>query len=400
VGAIIAVGKLQNWGPEPFLVLLILTFFSVGLLVVGVLILRRSKPIGTIPTPVNGKVGEYIPNSPTMEELDGSPYTVFYQPPVKGKNGRPSSLRISTPVKAAGEFQVTIETWFDKLCKQLGIAVEIQTGDAPFDEQCYIRTDSEEFTKAYLADPIKRVAIVDLRRFGFPEVTVKDGTISATWVGFDPRTNDRPDLTADVAARLILLARNLPAHQPEFEHRTGQHRKMWQTFCWVCLVAYALTVLSLIPFTPVETVDLLLRAAPVVLLGYPVFGFISALLLKGTSTSHYKWGGLMLSALLLFPAGSMGTVALVNGALDSSQPVTHNAVIVEKYTTRSKSKTKYHVRVASWRTPGETLSYQISSSEYGGVVTGQSQMIVTTHEGALGMEWLKSRVVNLNPPKP
>ncbi|MCI0702476.1 MAG: hypothetical protein L0241_15440, partial [Planctomycetia bacterium] len=358
------------------------------------------RPIGCIPTTVDGKVGEYIPNVSTTYEMDGSSYTVRYEPPVKGKNGRPSSLIIHTPVETKGEFQIVVETWFDKLCKRFGLAREIETGDDSFDEQCYIRTDMEEFTKAYLSDPVKRVAIVDLRRFGFNSVSVDDGDVSVIWSGFDPLKHDQPNLVEDVAARLILLARNLPAHQPEFEHRTGQHRKMWQAVCWLGLVAYALTIFSLIAFTPVVTFDLLLRAAPVLLLGFPLFAFVSALLLSGTSTSHYKWGGLMLGSLILLPLGSAGSVALLNGLLDSSQPVTHTAVITEKYTSRSKNKTRYHVRCESWRKPGETLSYQISSAEYGAVVPRLSRMMVTTHAGGLGIEWQKSRQVVLNPPKP
>src|SRR5262245_14251852 len=244
IGTILALGKIQNWGAAPFLALLTLAFIGAGLLVIAVLILRNSKPIGAVPTPVDGKVGGYIPNVSSTFELDGSPYTVLYSPPVKGKNGRPSSLIIHTPVKTKGEFQIVVETWFDKFCKRVGLATEIQTGDEAFDKQCYIRTDMEEFTKAYLTDPLKRVAIVDLRRFGFNTVSVDDGDVSVMWTGFDPLKHDQPHLVEEVAARLILLARNLPPHQPEFDHRTGQHRKLWQGICWSFLVVFALTMLS------------------------------------------------------------------------------------------------------------------------------------------------------------
>ena len=396
-GTLMALGRLPAWGAELLLVFLLLDAVSVVMLIAAVAVLRRGRPIGAVPTPVNGKVGAYVWNAPSNQELDGSPYAVLYLPPVKGKNGRPSSLRISTPVATKGECHVTRETWFDRLCKRFGLAREVQTGDADFDSACYVRSDTPEFAAAYLTDAMKRVAIVDLRRFGFPEVTIKDGTISATWHGFDPIRNDRPELAPDVAARLILLARNLPPHQPEFDHRVGTHRMMWQVVLWVFLVAFAVMMVSLIAFPPIVTSDLVGRIVPGIALGLVAFASISAWLLHGTSTAHYAWARLVLGSLILLPLGSVGTGAFINGVPDRSPEVTHTAAIVEKYTTKSKSKTKYHVRCALWREPGRTVSFEISAHEHAAVVVGQSKMVVTTRAGWLGAEWLKRSHLELQP---
>jgi hypothetical protein len=400
MGTILALAQLPAWGPELLLVCLLIDVVSVVLLVGAAALIRRGRAVGEVPTPVDGKVGSYVPNAHVEQSLDGSPYTVLYTPPVKGKHSRPSSLIISTPASTTGEFEVAVETWFDRLCKRVGLAVEIETGDDAFDEACYVRTDAVEFTEAYLADPVKRVAIVDLRRFGFNTVSLDDGDVSVVWTGFDPLKHDKPDLTADVAARLILLARNLPEHRPEFDNRSGRHRKLYQGVLWVFLIGFALSMLSLIAFPPLAFPDLLLLAAPGLVLGWLTFGYVSALLLRGTSTSHYKWAGLMLGSLVLFPLGGIGTTALLNGTLDSSQPVVHHAPIVEKYTTRSKNKTKYHVRCASWREPGETFSYQVNSEDYRAVVPDQSNMVLTTQSGLLGVEWVASKRLEIRPPKP
>ena len=332
-------------------------------------------------------------------ELDGSPYTVLYTPPVPGKHPRPSVLRISTPAPAQGEFHMAPQTWFDRVCKRFGLATEIETDDEVFNAECYVRSDTPDFAAAYLADPIKRVAILDLRRLGFPEVLLTGGTLSASWTGFNPKAHEKPDLSADTAARLLILARNLPEHRPEFDHRTGGHRKKWQAVLWLFLVGFALTMLSLIPFTPIHALDLIVRALVVLVLGLPAFAYLAAIFLRGTSTSHYAWGGLMGGAVFLFPLGSVGSTALVNGLADDSAQVVHNAPITEKYTTRSKNRTNYHVRVASWRNPGETESFQISGSEYNAVVPNQSQMVITTRAGAFGIEWLVSKSVNVRPGK-
>ena len=106
----------------------------------------------------------------------------------------------------------------------------------------------------------------------------------------------------------------------------------------------------------------------------------------------------MSGAVFLFPLGSVGSTARERSRGRLRQ-VVHNAPITEKYTTRSKNRTNYHVRVASWRNPGETESFQISGSEYNAVVPNQSQMVITTRAGAFGIEWLVSKRVNVRPGK-
>jgi hypothetical protein len=312
---------------------------------------------------------------------------------VKGKHGRPSALTITVPVPTTGEFQVVPETWFDRFCKRLGVATEIQTGDDTFDAESYVRTDAVEFTQEYLADPVKRIAILDVRRLGFPKVTLKDGTVTALWTGFDPGRHDKPDLTADAAARLVLLARNLPPHKPEFDSRTGQHRKEWQVAFWAFLALFAATILSLIAYPPTWAGELVGTAALVFVPGLAIFAYLSAWLLSGTSTSHYAWGALMLGAVFLVPMGSIGTVGLLNGALDKSKMQVHTQLIVDKYTTRSKNTTHYHVKCASWREGGGTESFKVSSTDYNAVVPHRSHMVVATCPGALGIEWLDGKRV-------
>jgi hypothetical protein len=376
---------------------MILGGFGAAMLIGGLAGYRRA---AARPPAADGGPGDYAPNQTVTRELDGAPYSVHYTPPVHGKNSRPSCLRVSTPVEARGEFHMAPETWFDQVCKRFGLAVEIETGDALFDAECYVRSDTPEFAAEYLADPVKRVAIRDLRRLGFAGVTLEGGTLTAAWTGFNPKVNDRPELCADAAARVVLLARNLPPHMPEFERRTGTHRKQWQAVLWLFLAGFAATLLSLIAYTPLDGLGVMLRALIILVPGLPVFAYLAAGLLRGTSTSHTAWGGLMIGALFLFPAGSCGTVTLLNGALDPSPPVVREAVIVEKYTTRSKNRTNYHVRVASWRNPGRTESFEVSSADHQAVVPHQSRMAVTTRAGLLGVEWMAAKRVVANPAGP
>ena len=392
LGTIAAIGNMPARGqPQLLVAMLIIDFVAAALLILSITLLRRTRPIGAIPKVIDGKIGVYTPNTPLTGELDDVPYTILYLPPIRGKNGRPSLLTVSVPVETAGEFQIAPETWFDRFCKKLRVAAEIETGDETFDAESYVRSDAVEFTQEYLADPVKRIAILNVRQLGFPRVVLKDRMVAAQWTGFDPARDDKPELAEDAAARLVLLARNLPPHKPEFEIRTGQHRKKWQVVLWVFLAIFALTILSLIGYSPIWASDLLLQAAFVIIPGIPIFAYLSAWLLSGTSTSHYAWGALMLGTLFLFPIGCIGTVGLLNGVLDNSAGVVHTQLIVDKYTTKSKNSTNYHVKCVSWRAPGATESFTVTAVDYGAVVPNRSHLVVTTRSGALGIEWLESK---------
>jgi hypothetical protein len=380
-------------GNDLLLAGLILEGAGVVLLILGGVCYRRAGPLmrRSSESSADTPAFLYVPNKPIAQELDGATYTVLYTPPVKGKHARPPVLRVSTPADAPGEFHMAPETWFDRACKRFGLAVEVETGDAAFDEECYVRSDTPEFAAAYLADPLKRVAIRDLRRIGFSEVILKNHDLAATWTGFTPRSHDQPDLCVDAAARLLILARNLPEHRPEFENRVGARRRQWQFFLWALLALFALTLLSLLACPVLSGSELLVRALIILVPGLPMFGYLAAALLRGTSTSHHAWAALMIGAVLLFPVGSVGTIALLNGLLDQSAATPHDALVVERYTTKSKNSVNYHVRVASWRDAGQTESFQVSSAEFNMVVPHQSHFVVTTHPGLLGVEWVESK---------
>jgi len=363
-----------------------------SLLIIGIRVLRRGKPIisGSVTEKSGTRIGKYVALVPKNLELDGAFYTVLYTPPTKGKNKQPSKLRISTKVDVDGEFEIVPESGLDRFGKRWGLAAEIQTLDETFDDHCFVRTDTVALAEAYLTNPDNRAIIADLHRKSFKSVALQKGEIHTTWVGFDPLVNDSPDLAEEIGARLILLSRKLPPDLPEVDLVPGRRRKQLTIFSWVVLVAYAGTIVSLIGHVPVHESDLLVRALPVFLLGFPLFLFVAGLLVRGTSRSHYSWRGLLIGGFLLFPVGSIGTISGLNTVLDQSDEEVHDMRIIRKYTTKSKNSTSYHVECESWRDPVGTESFKISSSEYTGVQEGQSRLLVATHSGGLGFEWVKN----------
>jgi hypothetical protein len=134
-----------------------------------------------------------------------------------------------------------------------------------------------------------------------------------------------------------------------------------------------------------------------VVAGLLAFGWITAWALRGAAASKDAWLDLMITALVLFPMGAMGTTALVNGYFDPSPPVFHRARIVDKTVRRAKGGPAHYVVCASWNAPGETIEFLVSSAEYDRVVVGRSEMHVTTSAGWLGIEWIRARQLVIAP---
>ncbi len=112
--------------------------------------------------------------------------------------------------------------------------------DKQFDDECYARSETPAFAAAYLTDPVKRIAILDLRRLGFREVALNNGKLSATWTGFNPTSDHRDDLASEVAARLLVLREIYRSRNSEFAERPTSHAaasgKWYSGLCWsVCV---------------------------------------------------------------------------------------------------------------------------------------------------------------------
>lgn len=343
-----------------------------------------------------GRDGDYVHNVPVEYEADGAPYTVLYQPPVKGKNGKPSSLTVSAPAATPSTMQFKRETAFDRLGKSLGIAVEHQTQDFEFDDAVYIRTPSENYAERYLADPSRRAAITDLLGLGFTEVRLTGENVEAVWQSFDPAKNDRPSLTYQAALDLFDMANDVPAEDPDEAFlRTTDMRSVWHVLLWLVAGAFAASAIIGFAFPPLRETALFLPALLAFLFVYPVFGFFAALLLGGTSTSHDRWGRLMGICVALIGVGCVGDVAVLNGVGDTGQPTEHLVTVANKRISRGRRSTTHYAVIPSWDRPGDMLDIRVSSAEYERVIPGRTKVKVTTCPGRLGIEWIKSKEVLL-----
>ncbi len=281
-------------------------FFGIIMLTVGRSIFKKGEPIGVVPKPVEGRVGNFLANASETREKDGREYEVHYVTPVKGKNGRPSSLHVRVPCLTPTKMEFHQENWFDRFSKSIGIAREYQSGDADFDSDIYVRCPSEAYAELYLADADRRAAVLAIRKLGFRDVQLTGSQAVAFWPGFDPSKHDHPELVSAASDLLAVLAKDVPAEDPDNAAERGDRRKSMLTFLWFIMIGYACTMFFLIPFTPVYAGDLLYTAAPIFIGGYVFFGWMAAFLIGGTSNAHDRWGTLMVVGFLLQSAGFEG----------------------------------------------------------------------------------------------
>jgi hypothetical protein len=377
----------------------VVAFVGLLLLVVARAVMRRTQPMqprAPSPISVSSHVGQFLVDTPEIRESDGRRYEVHYLKPIPGKNGRPSSLHIRVDAPTPTTLQFHPENWFDRFSKSIGIAREHHSGDDEFDREVYVRCPSEAYAELILADADRRSAVLALRKLGFHNVQLDGSQAVAHWPQFDPAKHDHPELVSATADLLAVLAKDLPAEDPDDAANRIDRRRGWLVFLWFAVILYAITIVSLGFCPPIHTSELMLTALPTFIGGYIAFGWIAAFLIGGTSTSHDKWGVLMVFALLFHGLGSVGTTAAINGLGDPGPLVQHDLVIVDKRTHTSSGKSKktsYYAKVASWEPAGGTLEFKVGSGEYSQIVPGRSKLHLVVGSGRMGFEWLKSQHV-------
>lgn len=376
---------------------------GVVLLILAWVVLRGSRPFGigkfADGDAIDGTYHQFVANLPQQAELLDRTYTTLYQPPIKGKNGRPSLLRVCAPTPCELEFTITRQTWFDRFAKRIGLVIELESGDPEFDAAFYIRTDANEFVQAFVNDPAKRRAIRELFHLGFAEVALRDNEFQANWTGFDPAKNDQQELLAEAAAHLFILGEDLPFVEPDLDESPSAQRQPAHIALWVAALGLAPAFLWAFWYKPVFISELIVAALPIVIPAYAAYLVSAVLLLRGTSTAHDRWARLFWVGMLTFALGGTGAVAAANAMLDRAAPKLHQTTIVDKRSSRSRNSTTYYVACNSWRPGGERIEFTVSSSEFNRVQIGQSRLDVTASPGWLGVEWVVERHLVLQPRK-
>jgi len=329
----------------------------------------------------------------------GRSFTARYTPSSKNT---PATVRITTPLEATGKTdpfgehrvfahdQVDVrpyivlrrETAIDRFGKRHGLNREIEVGDAAFDAAVYIETSSlEANVRRTLTSATLRKAVAELLDSGVRRVVLDPTGLYAERA---VRAREEP---GDGIDRDMALLADVAAALPAF--KAGQADKPHWRFEIIVFVAAVIFTIMLLPFrVPAPLGDSVLYAGiggGLALWALAMTGVVR--FLRGRSDSLRRIGAVFIATLGLLPWGTYEALCGANRTLDPSPAIGHPTSIVRVWTSRSKSNTYFHVDVASWRPDEAIVSLNVSSAFAQRAAVGR-KIVVTTHAGKFGWEWV------------
>jgi hypothetical protein len=325
-------------------------------------------------------------------QLNGYKYYYEYS---SGSKNRPSYFKVWLDCPSPGGFTLGREGWLDRICKRLGICAEIQTGDFAFDREFYVRTDSVAFTRTYLAAPEVREAVKAISVRGFPEI-VHDGSVLKAGVSpFQPAKDAGSVEIEPVVRELMQLAKGVPPESYEPRIIGVPAWKIRRNFVYTFSILLMLAGMGLFfwgyyQYPPLHGRDIFMYIVGYVIAACLFFIALSVVLLKGRSSSHTDLLTNTLFALIGFPLFGFGGAVVLNGFLDASAVVYHDARVTGRHYTSSRGSRTYYLKVKSWNGLAEGENIRVDSSMYHKVRVGDTVLTVGTRAGYLGFEWLES----------
>lgn len=332
-------------------------------------------------------------------QLNGCTYYYEYY---AGSKNRPSYFRIWLECPAEGSFRLGREGWLVGLFKWLGISMEIQTGDSRFDREFYIQTDMVNFTRRFLASPDTREAIRRIHASGYPEFSLDGEIIEARRSPFTP-LKGTADLETDTVVReLKWLAGQVPEESREPRLAGMPAWKLRRNVVYVltgfgAAAGLGLTLLGLHRYTPLRAMDVFTFSLGYVVPAFLVFTVISVHLLKGRSSSYKDVLSNLLFSLIGFPLTGFGGTMVLNGALDETDVVYHDARVTGKHYTTSRNTRSYYLEITSWNGNAGGEQVRVSHGVYHRAKVGRSVLTVGTRAGRLGFEWITDYRIKRTP---
>ena len=316
----------------------------------------------------------------------------FYQY-FAGSRNAPSYFKIWIDCPSRGDFRIGKESFIDRTFKQLGIAVEVQTGDSQFDQDYYLNTNSVAFTGACFSSPERRQAVNELFKLNFKKISHNGKTLEIKITPFTLAKGFDKAIIESAVSQLIALGRDLP--EDYYEPRvigTPAWKFRRAIIYTVSITSVVVGIAGLIwanaSYPPLDAFlifkDSLGHAVP----AFIIFCAVSIVFLKGRSSSHVDLLINLGIALFGIPLASYSGMLVSNGYLDKAPASYHEVMAIDKYYTRSKNSTTYHVRLQSWRENHGSEKIKVNKYTYDQVHRNRTMMGITTRPGHLGYEWL------------
>ncbi len=341
-------------------------------------------------------------------ERDGRRFRVSWVPPSKNI---PPGMRIGVAVDEPGEAffgavtaspergvlvhpgQVVFrrESSLDRFGKRVRVNRELQTGDRAFDHEVYVESDaSDADLSAIVGSPSLRQGVLVALQWARSITLEKQGFLTLHRFHLLPEdfTEESIKWATDTLSR---MAGALPLLSPAPRRTRGAFQR-WLVVGTVVGSIVAMVAI-IVPALVWETTghELQQTAARASLITWPAWAALCFFALRGRSTGLRDVILTLSLSLVGVPMGWVAGLYLLNCGLDSAQPATYEASIVDGRISRGKSTT-YYVSVKSWRPGPESLTLRVTSGQYRAyrAAPGKVLAVVTTKPGRLGFEWLQS----------
>jgi hypothetical protein len=336
-------------------------------------------------------------------QLDKIAFNYVYYP---AASKIPPSFLIFLPWDGPLTFAIRREGRVERLFKRLGVNRETQVGHRGFDDRFYIVTDQEEATRRHLFSARQRQAVERLFELGVSEVRVTQGRVQASILPFQGRAPLAREWLRQAVEALLILRDGLPSAHPGEPNWTletlpeaptdNPFRGPWtsrRTFAYgLALLLFIGGVVAfpagVIFYPPLDDQEFFLAGLGPAIPALLLFVGLAVALLRGRADSHKDLLLVLFFGLIGTPLCGYGGLALLNGLLDSGAPSQHVALVTQKYTSKSKNDTHYHLRLASWRRPGQEEHIKVNEPTYDALTPGHDRLLLTTRPGRLGLEWV------------
>jgi hypothetical protein len=323
--------------------------------------------------------------------VDGYSVTSGYR--LRRKNN-PSSLFLAIYADFNASVLIRRETSADGFLKKVGLNVEIQTNDPVFDREFYIECNDPLFVSDFTGAPEVKQALRNLF-VQFDYVVVQGNCCKVVQSPAPDMTAVVPGILEQAARAMIVLVRHLPSvtgSSVSATPLTDEFNRSYRFFLWTSaatLAAGFVAVILMRMYEPLEKMRLfqasLLISGPLMLM-FVMYAFNE---LKGRAASAKVFIPVALLVAAGFVLLGWSGAAVLNGLLDVSAPVAHQATVGAKYVNRGKTIT-YRVMIIGWNNQSDGFSFPVSSAAYSGISAGDP-CVITTRSGLLGFEWVAEK---------
>lgn len=258
--------------------------------------------------------------------------------------------------------------------KAKGVAIEVQTGDAEFDEAVYVESDAPAAeVQAFLAPPAVRRAAMQLLAIAKAVEIGAPGPKPRVSVTI-PSTNLAPSYITEHLAAVRVLAgapRALVRGAPAVAVRIARtNAALWLT----TLASVPLFLTGLFEFRPVNGAFVGPVAFPALVVAL-LLQLVLVPLLRGRSTSHRNIRVARVQLLVALPLLALGLTLIANGALDRS-----GERIVEMAVSSTSKDSDDRIWVHTRDPAGHRHSYEASTDAV-------RRVQAYWRDGALGIPW-------------